>query len=753
MIDDVLGAPELRPLLLGMGWFQDQPGGLNRYFAELLRALERRGTDTRAVVVGPASDAPEAVIVAADAGQALPRRLWRYAGAAGATADLFDAHFALYALLPVLTGRRGRPLVVHFHGPWADESEAVGDGAAARRVKRLVERAVYRRARELVVLSGSFRRILVERYRVDPWRVHVIPPGVDLERFSPGDREAARAQLGVPGDAWVVVAARRLVPRMGLDVLLEAWSGIDEPNRLLLIAGDGPERLTLERLARKLAIESTVRFLGRVSEEDLVARYRAADVSVVPSVALEGFGLVTLEALACGTPVVVTDAGGLPETVAGLDPTLVVPAGDAGALALRLRQPLPSADRCRAHAEGFSWDTTAERHLELYRRAVAPPDRERLRVVYVDHTAKLGGGELALITLLRALGDRIDPHVILAEEGPLVDRLVAAGISVEVLRLADATLGLTRDRVGPATLRSPAGLGAIGYAVRLSRRLRSLRPDLVHTNSLKASLYSGPAGALARVPVVWHLRDRISEDYLPRGAVRLVRAGAKRLPAAVIANSSATLASVSSRRGYVIPSPLSTPIGRAPESNGRFRAGMLGRIAPWKGQHVFVEAFARAFPEGTETAVVIGAPLFGLDEVRYFEELKALAHELGLGGRVEFTGFRDDVAAELARLDALVHASVIPEPFGQVVIEGMAAGLPVVAARAGGPAETIDDGVDGLLYPPGDVEALASALRSLATDPALRRRIGAAGLIRARDFAPDVIAERVLAVYREVLAR
>jgi glycosyltransferase involved in cell wall biosynthesis len=99
-----------------------------------------------------------------------------------------------------------------------------------------------------------------------------------------------------------------------------------------------------------------------------------------------------------------------------------------------------------------------------------------------------------------------------------------------------------------------------------------------------------------------------------------------------------------------------------------------------------------------------------------------------------------------------VHASVIPEPFGQVVVEGMALGLPVVASGAGGPAEVITDGVDGLLYPPGDVSALASLLRKLADDPGLRRRLGDEGVSTAAKYAPDVIAAQVEAVYATALA-
>jgi glycosyltransferase involved in cell wall biosynthesis len=116
-------------------------------------------------------------------------------------------------------------------------------------------------------------------------------------------------------------------------------------------------------------------------------------------------------------------------------------------------------------------------------------------------------------------------------------------------------------------------------------------------------------------------------------------------------------------------------------------------------------------------------------------------------------GFCDDIGAELGELDVLVHASLITEGFGLVVVEGMAAGLAVVAARAGGPTEIITDGQDGLLYPPGDVHALAAAVRRLAADEPMRTRLGEAARRRARDFTPEVIAPQVLALYRTVLHR
>jgi glycosyltransferase involved in cell wall biosynthesis len=377
-----------------------------------------------------------------------------------------------------------------------------------------------------------------------------------------------------------------------------------------------------------------------------------------------------------------------------------------------------------------------------------------LRVAILGHSAKLSGAELGLVELVSAFED-VEPVVVLAEPGPLVERLDRAGAEVQVLPLPAQARLVRRDelRGGPARLLL-AGAATAAYAVRLGRRLHRLHVDLVHANTLKALFYGSAATQVARKPMVWHAHDRISEDYLPRPAVGLVRGVARTAATGVIANSSATLATVGRLRrpATVIPEPVRHQAfdrSGAHRGHGPFVAVMVGRIAPWKGQDMFLRAFATAFPDGDERAVIVGAPLFG--EEAYERSLRALRDRLGLRDRVELRGFTDDVAAELARADALVHASVIPEPFGRVIVEGMAAGLPVVAAAGGGPDEIVTEGVDGLLYPPGDVDELAATLRRVATDAALAERLGRAAVERARAFSPELAAAQTSAFYRHVL--
>jgi glycosyltransferase involved in cell wall biosynthesis len=618
------------------------------------------------------------------------------------------------------------------------------------RTRRRPLRALRSLARGIAItLSGAFKRILVERYRLAPWQIDVIPPGVDLAKFCPGDRAAARARFGIGSDVWLACSVRRLVPRTGVDVLLRAWAALGRRDRLLAVAGEGPERGRLERMTSELGIRDCVCFLGSVDEEELVELYRAADVSVAASTSLEGFGLIVLESLACGTPVVVSAVGGLPEAVERLEPPVVVPPGDPAALAERLSGPLPDRDKCRAYAEGYSWPAAAQRHVDLYDRVVHGQRERKLRVVYLDHTAKLSGAEIALLRLLPALTG-VEPHVILSEEGPLVGRLLAAGVSAEVLPLGRRAANLPRERVRSAALVSRESMDAAVYSLRLAFRLRRLRPDLVHTNSLKAAFYGGLASRLAGIPVVSHVHDRLADDYLPPRAAQLARRVLHRFPHAVLAPSQ-MVADTLGRPATVIPN-IVFESGRRENSvpERPLTVGMVGRITRWKGQHVFIEAFAQAFPNGEERALIVGAPLFGREERQYLEELHDSA-AANLTGRVHFEGFVDDIEAFFAEIDVLVHASVVPEPFGLVVLEGMAAGLPVIAADAGGPAEFITNRVDGLLYPPGDAAALAERLRMLARDSTLRLGLGEAARRRAEDYAPEAIADRMRGLYDEVL--
>jgi glycosyltransferase involved in cell wall biosynthesis len=595
----------------------------------------------------------------------------------------------------------------------------------------------------------------------------VLPLGVDLSRFHPVDRPppAGTLRVGFVG---------RLIPHKGVDVLLRAVA-LDDRFRADIF-GSGPEDAALQALAGELDIVDRVTFHGHVDERDVPDTYARFDALAVPSIPLpswiEQFGRVVVEGQAAGVPVVANASGAIPDVVG--DTGLLVPPTDPVALAAALARLLDEPglwERLRtaglARAPDYTWERVADTQVELYRatalgqgHATGGSPRRRT-VAFIDHCARRSGAELALARLVPAL-DEFEPVVILGEDGPLVAMLRDEGVEVHVVPMASGTRDFSRTAVLPGVGALRAGLSTIGYSVRLARLLRRLGADLVATNSLKSSLYGGVAGRLAGIPVVWHVRDRIADDYLPATAVRLVRLAARLLPSGIIANSTTTLRTLglSARtdrrlgaRAIGDPCPAEDfALGAHPHGGHEgadLTIGIVGRISPWKGQDVFLRAFALAFPDGGARARIIGGALFGEEDQE--RSLLELVEALGIGDRVDFTGHVDDVATELATLDVVVHASTIPEPFGQVVIEAMAAGVPIIAADAGGPAEVVTDGVDGLLVAMGDVEALAGALTRLAGDPELRDRLAAAGRATAAEFAPDVIAGSVEDVYRQVL--
>lgn len=532
----------------------------------------------------------------------------------------------------------------------------------------------------------------------------------------------------------------------------------------------------------------------------------------------EQFGRVVVEAQAAGAVTVAYGSGALPDVVgdAGLlvpEGDVAAMAHAVRCLHANPREWRRLRDRALAAASGRTWDVVAQGQLALYqqvcagaasapavrpRRALAtarygppapvagggrpfalpalradtpltrllaricdcvgqrdePAPPQRLRVAFLDHVATLSGAELALSRLIAALPN-VDAHVILGADGALRGALEQAGAAVEILPLDERARDVRRAQLGLHRASTSAALLTARYAWRLARRLRDLDPDVVHANSLKSGYYGVLAARLAGKPVIWHLHDRLTADYLPPLAARLTRTAVRWLPDVVVCNSRET------RRAAALPAAPADPVianpcclatGSGRRSGDAVRTiGMVGRLTPWKGQDVFLRAFAAVAADmpGLE-ARVIGAALFGEDD--YAGGLRDLARDLGIGDRVIFTGFIPDVARELAGLDILVHASVVPEPFGQVVVEGLAAGVPVVASNAGGPAETITDEGNGLLVPPGDVAALAAALRRLIADAALRARLSAAGPARAADFQPAAIGARVEQVYRELVA-
>ncbi|MDP3775181.1 MAG: glycosyltransferase [Gemmatimonadales bacterium] len=351
-----------------------------------------------------------------------------------------------------------------------------------------------------------------------------------------------------------------------------------------------------------------------------------------------------------------------------------------------------------------------------------------LRVLYVSPHAHLGGAERVTMDLL-AQHDRsvVEPSVCFLHDGPLVgqcrDRL---GLPTYIVNAPPLRNVLQRRRA----VRTIAGLVEAGDV------------DLVHSVMAWGHLYGGAAAAKARRPAVWF-------QHVGAAWGSMIEAWASFVPArAIIANSEFTASGqrrVNPRRARVevihpgtrIPAePRTVRRARGREALGiasdEFVVGIVARLQRAKGQDVVIRAAASLLHARRHTRLfVIGDPLFDTDDSA--TRLPALAKALGVGDRVTFTGLRHDIPDCLAALDVAVHASTTPESFGLGLIEAMAAGTALVAADGGAVREITTPGVDAIVTPPGDHEALATALLALCDDPERRQSLAAEGAFTARE--------------------
>lgn len=342
----------------------------------------------------------------------------------------------------------------------------------------------------------------------------------------------------------------------------------------------------------------------------------------------------------------------------------------------------------------------------------------RPRVLFVSHTGTMSGAELVLRDVVQAWPGS---QAFLFEGGPLAEALREAGLTIRLAAPGADLSGLRRD-VSPVH-----ALPVLGRLARLARDLaRAARGcDVVYANSQKAFLLAAIPARLVGRPLVWHLHDILDGAHFGR-AQRLVQARLANACAARVIVPSRAAADAFVQAGgrrdrvTVVPNGLDLRLDPRPAADLRTELGLpagplvgvFSRLAAWKGQDVVIEALTEV--PGLR-CVVVGSALFGEDS--YAAGLRDLAAARGVADRVLFLGQRSDVPRLMQAVDAVVHPSVDPEPFGRTLVEAMLAGVPVIATDAGASREILDGGAFGTLVPPRRPDRIAAALAEILARP------------------------------------
>jgi L-malate glycosyltransferase len=367
-----------------------------------------------------------------------------------------------------------------------------------------------------------------------------------------------------------------------------------------------------------------------------------------------------------------------------------------------------------------------------------------MKILFYNHTGQASGAERLLLMILAQIDrDAFDPIVVCPEQSSLSNMVSKLGVPVKTIAGLEARFTWRVDHLARYCK------SFLGVIWQLRKRVTTIKPDLIHANSIRAGLVATAATFGLSTRVIWHLHD-----LLPRHPLStLIRLFAFFSPRSrMIAVSQAVATNFRGRFSRAMKSRVAVILNAIdldkfqPDPTARQRIhkelrvrvadpliGIVGQITPRKGQLELVRAFGEALTEIPHTVLLVaGAPLFNRDH-EYLEAVERTAAGQGIRNNVRMLGARSDIGAIMQSLDLLVVNSTA-EPFGLVILEAMACGTPVLAVAVDGIPEIIEHGKNGLLVPPNDTQALANAIIDLSRQPALREKFVEEGrkLVRSR---------------------
>ncbi len=342
-----------------------------------------------------------------------------------------------------------------------------------------------------------------------------------------------------------------------------------------------------------------------------------------------------------------------------------------------------------------------------------------MKILFLDQSGKPGGAELCLIDIAKPYQN--DCLVGLFADGSFKDLLEKNHIPVTVL--TSQAIQVKKESSlsqGLASITQLAPL--ITKVVKIARNY-----DLIYANTQKALVVGAIASFFSNRPLVFHLHDILSPEHFSQTNRRISVTLANRA-SLVIVNSQASKKAFIEAGGkpdkveivyngfdpqnYVTQESEIKQLREKLELDDKFIVGHFSRLAPWKGQHILIEAIAKCPSE--VTVILVGDALFG--EQDYVKQLHQQIDRLQLQNRVKFLGFRHDIPLLMAACDLVAHTSTAPEPFGRVIVEAMLSGTPVVAAASGGAVELVTDGINGFLATPGNPQELTEVINTCLSD-------------------------------------
>ncbi len=372
-------------------------------------------------------------------------------------------------------------------------------------------------------------------------------------------------------------------------------------------------------------------------------------------------------------------------------------------------------------------------------------------VLFVENSTGVGGSTISLLRLAGNMqSGEYQPHVLFYSANDYLPKFRELGVETIVLSQHSDPVrqfAAIPRTAGPKGLRRLGGASRrlirrdIPGALRIRKLIRQKGAQLVHINGRFSSCHAAILAArLARVPCICHVRDFYSFGPLDRSFARWIRLFVY-ISGAVQVHTEQILPGAA---GQLVYDGIDEAEFRETPGTRKDRedwvlgrrgtlAGNVGRLVEWKGQHIFLEAIAGIAGDvpGLK-AVVVGDPDPPWDTT-YLDRLNEMTRRLRLQSRVTFSGFVEDLPQLLSTFDLLVHSSVRPEPFGLTILEGMAAGLPVVASAAGGVLDLVQDGITGRLVPPADAHSLGQTMLEMLTQRDRASRLGHC----AREYVAD----------------